>query len=70
MSAIHMLCPYCHELRNQRFLMSGWEGSMYIEGNRIVFHTAGMPGNRYGGTVRSDPIKFCPMCGRRMKGDE
>lgn len=70
MSATDTLCPYCHELRNQRFLMGGWGGSMYIEGNRIVFQTAGRPGNRSGDTVRSDPIKFCPMCGRRMKGDE
>ncbi len=68
-SATDKLCPYCHELRNKRLLMGGWEGSMYIEGNRIVFQTVGRPGNQYGDTARSNPIKFCPMCGRRMNGD-
>ena len=62
-----MFCPYCYELKNQRLLMGGWAGSMYIEGNRIVFQTAGRPGNQYGDTFKSNPIKFCPMCGRRMK---
>ena len=67
MSETETLCSYCHELRNQRFLVSGWEGSMYIEGNRIVFKTAGRPGNQYGDKVKSNPINFCPMCGRHMR---
>ena len=60
------LCPYCHELKYQRMLRSGWGGTMYIEGRRIVFKTDSRPGNMYGETSKSDPINFCPMCGRKL----
>lgn len=60
-------CRYCnHELRDQRMLMGGWDGTMYIDGQRIVYQSPGRPGSRCGDTVRSDPIRFCPMCGRRL----
>lgn len=60
------LCPYCHELKHQRYLTSGWDGLMYIEGRRIRFDTPSSPGHLHGDTVRSKPINFCPMCGRKL----
>ena len=57
-------CPYCHGLRN---LMDTSNGVISIDGSTLDEQQMwDYYNDEPSDTVRSVPIKYCPICGRRL----